>query len=124
MRKGYVPVIRGAIELNNVVSLNGDFSYNYQTGSIKNDQVLDSKLCVDGSVTYLSAGLKIEPIKTKTKIGFMTVNPSLFFTVGYDYAHWVFKDVNIDITGVGDSFSPSDLEITSSIFRLGVGYAF
>ncbi|NPA10952.1 MAG: hypothetical protein GXO62_01760, partial [Epsilonproteobacteria bacterium] len=60
----------------------------------------------------------------KKKIWIITFSPKLYFTAGYRYSKWIVKDLAIDITGNDIEFSKSDLEMSTSIGYLGVGYSF
>jgi len=108
---------------NKFVSVYANASYAYQTGNIKNDYA-DADYDVDGTFEQYEAALRFTPFSAKKKVLFFTLNPELYFTLGYRYSYWKLKDVAIDITGNGIDFDKTDLDMKTSVVYAGVGYSF
>jgi len=117
------PSLNGFYQFNQYISAFVNFAYAYQTGKVKNDY-LDIDTSIDGSFTQADFNFRFTPFQTKTKIGFLTLNPKLYFTAGYKYNYWIVKDVSIDISGNNIPIPKSDLEFKTSIVYLGIGYSF
>jgi len=93
-------------------------SYAYQTESVKND---DYNIDQTTNGTYLNygVGLRFQPFKTEKKLGFVTLKPKLYVTIGYKYSKWNVKDIKFN-----GATLKTDLKMTSKVAYLGVGYSF
>jgi hypothetical protein len=98
-------------------------SYAYQTGYVKNDYA-DVDTSVNGIYSDFELNFRFTPFFYKKKIWVFTLSPQLYFTVGYKYSKWIVKDLAIDISGNNLKFSKSDLEMSTNLGYIGVGYSF
>ncbi len=115
--------VSGAKKIMPMVSIYGYGSWAYQTGRVKNSDV-DTSIHINGEFREFDAGIRFEPISTKTKIGFITLSPKLYANLGYRYSYWRLNNIKINVTGVDFKFDKSDLEMKNSIIYAGVGYSF
>ena len=111
--------------LNEKVAIYGIGTIAYQTGYIKNDYI-DSKFSVDGTYQELNAGLYFTPFTEKYKLGFLTLSPRLYATLGYKYSKWDIDDVTVDIYKNSVKMKPMVMKfgMDSSVGYFGVGYSF
>jgi len=111
--------------LNKKVSLYGIGSIAYQTGYIKNDYI-DSEFSVNGTYQELNAGLYFTPFTEKYKLGFLTLSPRLYATLGYKYSKWDIDDVTVDVYNNSVKVEPLMMKfgMDSSVGYFGVGYSF
>jgi len=110
------------------LSIYGLGSLAYQTASIENSYA-KSKNSVNGTFQEYNIGLYYTPFTQKYDLGWFTLSPKLYATLGYKYTKWDFDDMIIDISGTqlnSDILSPmkSKFGIDSSIGYLGIGYSF
>ena len=117
------PSINTAYKISKMFSLYLNGTYAYQTGRIKNDYA-DTDLHVNGSFEEFDMGVKFQPFAKDYKVGFLTLKPRLYMTLGYRYSYWKLKDVKVDITGQNLDFASSDMDMKSSVAYLGIGYSF
>ncbi len=110
------------------LSMYGLATYAYQTGNIKNDYAkFDSS--VNGSYQEYNIGLRYTPFTENYKLGWFTLSPRLYATLGYKYSKWEVDDVFIDLSGGkinSDIVAPlkKDFTMNSSVGYFGVGYSF
>jgi len=116
------PMIAMRKSFNEYIMGYANATYAYQTGNIKNKE-LDVDQNVDGTYFNYGFGIRFQPFKTEKKLGFVTLKPKLYFTLGYKYNKWVVKDVSLDVSGKGLNYK-SDLNLETSVAYLGVGYSF
>lgn len=109
--------------LNRYFSIYGTGRYDYQTGKMKNDYV-DADIDADGIFQEYDVGLRFQPVAFDKKIGWFTLSPRLFATLGYRYSDWKLRDIAIDVTGANVNFPKTDFEMDSSIWYFGFGYSF
>ena len=109
--------------LNDYFSLYAKGNVAYQTGSIKNDYA-NADLSVNGIFQEYDAGIKFQPFSEDYKLGWFTLSPRLYATLGYRYSSWKMNDVNIDITGLNTQFTQTDLKMNASVGYFGLGYSF
>jgi len=114
--------------ISNKLSLYGMGSYAFQTGNIENDY-LDSDYSVDGTYQEYNIGLYFTPFTEKYKVGFLTLSPRIFATIGYKYSKWSVDEMAINMSGKevnSDILEPlkSDFNMDSSVGYFGVGYSF
>jgi len=96
-----------------------------QTGSIENEWV-KSSFDVDGSYTFIDLGLRYTPWSSTKDLGWIRLDPKLFFTAGYNYKKWEMDDAALDAFNIAE-FSTGGLFTNSfdtNYFYLGVGYDF
>lgn len=107
------------------ISLYGRGSIAYQTGYIKNDYI-DSEFSVNGTYQELNTGLYFTPFTKKYKLGFLTLSPRLYATLGYKYSKWDVDDVTVDVYKNSVKISPLSMKfgMDSSVGYFGVGYSF
>ena len=114
--------------IDNKVSLYGVGSYAMQTGKIKNDY-LSSDYSVDGTFQEYNIGLYFTPFTKNYKLGFLTLSPRIYGTLGYKYSKWSVDKMSINMSGHeinSDILSPLETKFNmdTSIGYFGVGYSF
>jgi hypothetical protein len=114
--------------LNPITSVYGEVSYATQRIEVKNSPL---KMAYSTSGDYYSYGLGMRymPLRTKKEIGFdsigyFTIEPSLYFTLGVNYAELTMDKLNVDLTGMKYSVDSAKTRISSTTLNLGVGYSF
>ncbi len=107
------------------ISLYGIGSIAYQTGYIKNDYI-DSEYSVDGTYQELNVGLYFTPFTKSYKLGWITLNPRVYATLGYKYSKWDIDDVTVDVYNNSVKLEPLSMKfgMDSSVGYFGVGYSF
>ncbi len=115
--------LTGRVVLNDYFSLYGSGTYAYQNGTFKNDYA-KADLKVNGIFQEYDFGIRFQPVSYDKKIGWFTLSPRLYATLGYRYTDWKLKDINIDVTGLGVSFAKTDFTMNSSLSYVGLGYSF
>lgn len=115
--------VAGRVPLNKYFSLYGSATYAYQSGTIKNSYAR-ADFNTNGIFQEYDIGIRFQPFSYDKKLGWLTLSPKLYGTLGYRYTKWTLKDINIDTTGVGVKFDKSDFSMNSSLYYLGLGYSF
>ncbi|MCI0500835.1 MAG: hypothetical protein L0Y61_03720, partial [Epsilonproteobacteria bacterium] len=69
-------------------------------------------------------GIRFQPVSFDKKIGWFTLSPRLYATLGHRYTDWKLKDINIDVTGLVVNFAKTDFAMNSNISYFGLGYSF
>ena len=110
------------------LSLYGLASYAYQTGYIKNDYV-DSDFTVNGTFQEYNIGLHFTPFTENYDLGWFTLSPRIYATLGYKYSKWDVDEALINISGAKLSSQvmdplESEFGMESSVGYFGVGYSF
>ncbi len=110
------------------LSAYGIASLAYQTGYIKNDYV-DSKFTVNGSFQEVNLGLHYTPFTENYKLGWLTLSPRIYATLGYKYSKWDVDEMLINISGAEMSSKILDplgmkFGFDSSVGYVGLGYSF
>ena len=119
------PVVHANFTLASKFMVYGSFSTGFQTGSIENDWV-KSSFDVDGSYTTLDLGARYTPWSSTKDLGWIRLDPKLFFTAGYSYKKWDMDEAKVNTFNIAE-FSSGGMVKTSfdtSYFYLGVGYDF
>lgn len=117
------PSITARKSLNKYFTIYGSATYAYQTGNLKNSYAkVDTN--VDGIFQEYDAGIRFQPVSSDYDMGWITLSPRLYATMGYRYTSWEVNDVAIDVTGTNTTFNKSDLTLTSSVAYFGLGYSF
>ncbi len=103
----------------------GSFTAGYQTGSIENDWI-KSSLDVDGSYTALDLGMRFTPWQSHKDLGWISLDPKLFFTVGYSYKKWTMDKVKVDAFNIAEFSSGGFFKnsFDTNYWYVGVGYDF
>lgn len=117
------PAIAGRYSLNKYFSVYGSGTIAYQKGTFKNSYA-NSDLNVNGIFQEYDAGLRFQPFAKDYKLGWLTISPRLYATMGYRYSSWKLNDVNVDIMGTNLNFNVADFEMKSSVGYFGLGYSF
>ena len=119
------PVIHANYEIAPKFLVYGSFSTGLQTGSIENDWV-NSSFDVDGSYTALDIGLRYTPWSSTKDLGWLRLDPKLFFTAGYSYKKWKMDDAKLNTFNIVE-FSSGGLftvDFDMNYIYVGVGYDF
>jgi len=109
--------LKGQKAINNFFNLYASTAYAVQRAKVKNT-ALNLDTSSNGDYFTFNTGLKIQA-KTKTKIGFITLSPALFATVGYRYDYWKVKNVKVNSISL-----KTDIEFKISQLYVGLGYDF
>jgi len=117
------PNIVAMKSLGQYFSVYASATYAYQTGKIKNDY-LQSDLNVNGIFQEYDAGVKFQPISYDYKIGWITISPRLYATLGYRYTDWKLDNVKLKVANVPGNFPETDFKMNASIGYFGIGYSF
>jgi len=122
------PTITFQKSLNKKVSIYGTGSYAYQTGEIENSYA-DAKYTVDGTFQEYNVGLYFTPFTETYKLGWFSLSPRLYATLGYKYSKWDVDEMAINLSGKEMSSSVLDplattFSMESSVGYFGVGYSF
>lgn len=115
--------LTGRLSLNDYFSLYGSGTYALQNGTMKNDYA-KANVSVDGIFQEYDFGIRFQPVSYDKKMGWFTLSPRLYTTLGYRYTDWNLKDISIDITGLGVNFAKTNFNMNSSITYFGLGYSF
>jgi hypothetical protein len=115
--------VTGRVALNDYFSLYGAGTYAYQNGTFKNDYA-KADLKVNGIFQEYDVGIRFQPVSFDKKIGWFTLSPRLYATLGHRYTDWKLKDINIDVTGLVVNFAKTDFAMNSNISYFGLGYSF
>lgn len=108
---------RGEKSFNNFLNFYANGNYAKQLARVKNEK-LNLDASSDGEYYSFNLGVKLQA-KTTTKIGFLTLNPSLFLTLGYRYDYWRVNDINIESLTIN-----TDIKFEISQLYIGLGYDF
>ena len=113
-------IIKGGYLLNSFMQVYGNVSYAYQTARVKNDELnINSK----SSGIYFSGDLGVKfQLKGKKDLGWITLTPAVFCTMGYRYSCWDVKSIKINNQDLMTKNTKLSFEI-SEIY-LGLGYDF
>jgi len=104
-------------KINGFINFYSNTAYALQTARVKNS-ILHLNSSSNGNYFTFNTGLKFQ-VKTKKKIGFITLLPTLFATFGYRYDYWKVNNVKINSLQLD-----SDIDLQISQFYLGLGYDF
>lgn len=117
------PAILFRKSIGQLFSLYGTGVVAYQNGTLKNDYAgIDTS--VNGWYEEFDIGIRFQPLSYEKDIGWFTISPRLYVTLGYRYSFWQLKDIAIDTSGTGVNFESDDLEMTTSLLYFGLGYSF
>ena len=117
------PSIVAMKTLNDLFSLYASGTYAYQTGTLKNDYA-NADLSVNGIFKEYDVGIKFQPVSQDYDLGWMTLSPRLYATLGYRYTSWDLDDVSMNVMGVGGKFDQMDFGMNSKVTYFGLGYSF
>ena len=102
---------------NTFLNVYANGNYAKQKAKVKND-VLNLDSSSSGDYFSFNVGAKFQA-KTKTKVWFITLSPSLFVTAGYRYDYWKVDDVKINSLAL-----KTDIKLKISQVYVGLGYDF
>ncbi|MBD3810543.1 MAG: hypothetical protein IE884_08660 [Sulfuricurvum sp.] len=85
--------------LGDYFSVYGSGTYAYQTATMKNDYTR-TDLSVDGIFQEYDAGIRFQPVAFEKEIGWFTLSPRLYATLGYRYTRWDLNNVALGISSV------------------------
>ncbi len=117
------PSITAMESLGDLFSIYASGTYAYQTASLKNDYA-HSDISANGIFQEYDIGIKFQPISKDYDLGWMTLSPRLYATLGYRYTSWDLDDVSMNVMGVGGSFDQMDFGMNSKVAYFGFGYSF
>jgi len=114
--------------ISNKLSIYGLASYAKQKAYIKNSYA-DAKFSVNGTFQQYNIGLYFTPFTQKYKLGWLTLSPRIYATLGYRYSDWELDKMTINISGLqvsSDILSPFDMKfgMETSVTYFGIGYSF
>jgi len=113
--------IKGAKAINHFIDFYTNSAYAVQKAKVKNNALnLDSSS--NGHYFTFNTGLKFQ-VKTKTKIGFISLSPAFFTTIGYRYDYWKVKNVKYS-TPLDSGNIKTDIDFKISQVYIGLGYDF
>jgi hypothetical protein len=115
------PSVVGKYAFNRFFSIYADAKIAYQMAKVKNDYV-DKEVKATGRYNSFDIGIRFTPFRAKKKIGFVTLKPKLYATLGFRYRYWKFKNIESDVIGIPSNLY--DLNFKTKIFYLGLGYDF
>jgi hypothetical protein len=119
------PIIHLNYEMAPKLLIYGSFSTGIQTGTIENDWI-KSSFDVDGSYTTLDLGLRFTPWSSTKDLGWIRLDPKLFFTIGYSYKKWDMDEAKINTFNIAE-FSSGGMVKSSfdtNYLYVGAGYDF
>ena len=117
------PSISARTSLGKYFSLYTNAAIAYQTGHIENSYANISS-DVNGMFKSYDIGIKFLPISEDFDLGFFTLSPRFYATLGYKYSSWDLNDINIDATGQNIKFTSTDFNMNSKTTYFGLGYDF
>ena len=118
-------ILHASYQFTSAITVFGSYGMGFQTGSIENDWV-KSSFDADGSYTTFDCNLRFTPWQTTKDLGWIRLDPKLFFTLGYSHKSWSMNNVKINTFNIAqfDSGGLFALDFDSSSFYLGAGYDF
>jgi len=109
--------LKGQKALNGFINIYANTAYAFQSAKVKNSEAnIDSSS--NGDYFTFNTGVKFQA-KTKKKIGFITLSPTLFATLGYRYDYWKVNDVKSNSLTLN-----TDITLKVSQVYVGLGYDF
>lgn len=114
--------------ISNKLSIYGLATYAYQTGNMKNDYAKFDE-SVNGTYQEYNLGLNYRPFTKNYKLGWFTLSPRIYASLGYKYSKWDVDDVFINLSGVklnSQIVEPlkTKFSMDSSVGYFGLGYSF
>lgn len=109
--------------LNRLASVYGQMSYARQSMQIKNS-TFDYKNRVAGDYFSYELGMRYQPFSVKKEFGFITLKPSLYFTLGVNYSQLKLDEFKVDLSGQNFNTDSVKLEASSTTLNFGIGYNF
>ena len=106
--------VYGEYKVSKQLSLIGNASLNYQTGSMEND-LLGSSIEVDGTYQTLNLGIRYQPSFLK----------DFYLTGGYNYKMWDYGSTTVNTPTGGTKVARGmDMDFSLSSLYFGAGYKF
>lgn len=110
------PVVSAGYRDESGFNLTASYSYNYQTGQIKNDYLI-TEVDVYGYYTMLDISVSYEPSQYVPK--------GVYFVIGYNHKSWNYDSASVNVAGLQTTIpSVFDTEFNVRNTYLGVGYRF
>jgi hypothetical protein len=117
------PKIMFGKSLNRLASIYGEVSYATQRVDVKNDTFRISTN-ISGDYFSYELGMRYQPITVKKDLGFMTIEPSLYFTLAVNYAELNMDNLKVDLSGYKFNIESANMSASSTTLNLGIGYSF
>jgi len=117
------PKIMFGKSLNRLASIYGEVCYATQRVDVKNDTFRISTN-ISGDYFSYELGMRYQPITVKKDLGFITIEPSLYFTLAVNYAELNMDNLNVDLSGYKFNIESANMSASSTTLNLGVGYTF
>jgi hypothetical protein len=117
------PSIEVSKALGSIFLIYGSATIGYQFGSVKNNYAR-TDANVQGWFDAVDVGLRLQALSYDKDMGWFTLSPRLYATVGFRYTYWQLNDLAIDTSGSGIVFGESDLKISTSTVYAAIGYSF
>jgi len=109
--------LKGQKSFNSIFNFYADMAYAKQTAKIKNN-VLHLNSSSNGDYFTFNTGIKFQ-VKNTKRIGFITLSPAIFATIGYRYDYWKVNNVKINSLALN-----TDVKLKVSQVYAGIGYDF
>ncbi len=117
--------VQAGVEIVPKLLLHGSASFGYQTGKIENGWI-DSSFDVDGGFKTLNVALKYTPWSSHKDLGWINLDPKLYFTAGFTHKSWTVDEGQVDMfnTFSKEVFKRMDLDFDTTYSYIGIGYDF
>ncbi len=105
--------------------LSGRVVFGIQKGTLENDW-FRSSIDIDGRYRILDLNLRYRPLHTRKDLGWITLSPALWFTVGYTRKRWEMDEVKVDMSDILEVSTMGELkiDIRSNRIYFGAGVDF
>lgn len=117
------PKIMFGKSLNRMASVYGEMSYARQNMQVKNS-TFDFSSNIGGDYFSYELGMRYQPLTTKKDFGFITLEPSLYFTFGVNYSQLTLDEFKVDLSGQNFNLDSIQLETSATTLNFGIGYNF
>ena len=119
------PQLQANIPISRDLDFTSTLSFGLQTGSMENGW-FRSSIDIDGSYQVWDLNLRYTPLHTRKDFGWITLEPKLYLSAGYRYKKWKMDEVKVDMVDILEVSTTGmmKMEMTDSLFYLGVGYDF
>ena len=117
------PKVMFGKSLNRLAAVYGEMSYARQAMQVKNS-TFDVNSNIGGDYFSYELGMRYQPFSVKKDFGFITLQPSLYFTFGVNYSELRLDEFKVDLSGQDFDLDSVKLESSSTTLNFGVGYSF
>ena len=117
------PKIMFGKSLNRMASVYGEMSYARQNMQVKNSS-FDFSSNIGGDYFSYELGMRYQPLSSKKDFGFITLEPSLYFTFGVNYSQLKLDEFKVDLSGQNFNLDSIQLETSATTLNFGIGYNF